>query len=267
MNFFDRLEQRISCANSLLCVGLDPDVAKLPEGMGIAEFNQAIVAATLDYACAYKLNFAFYEAAGVAGWKALEKTRRCIPSGIPVIADAKRADIGNTSCAYARAIFDELGFDGVTVSPYLGWDGLAPFLERRDRGVFILCRTSNPGAADFQALPVESESRTVPLYEVVAEKAALWNTHGNIGLVVGATGTAELALLRRKHPDLPFLVPGVGAQGGDLKLVMRDGRSLRPAGLIINASRQIIFASTGRDFGEAARQAALVLRDEINKLR
>jgi len=248
-------------------VGLDPDVAKLPAGVGLVEFNRAIVAATKDFACAYKLNFAFYEEAGVAGWGLLAETRRCIPADIPVIADAKRADIGNTSRAYARAIFEELKFDAVTVNPYLGYDGVAPFLEFRDRGVYILCRTSNPGAADFQTLPVDLGGRVAPLYEVVAEKASQWNEHSNVGLVLGATGAAELGLIRRKFPNLPFLVPGVGAQGGDLTLVVRDGQGSCPGGLIINVSRQVIFASPSSDFAEAAAQAAQALRDEINQYR
>ena len=267
MNFFHRLERRITDADSLLCVGLDPDPSKLPTGMGITEFNQNIVAATQTYVCAYKLNFAFYEAAGVKGWETLEETLSCIPSDIPVIADAKRADIGNTSRAYARAIFDGLKFDAVTVNPYLGYDSVVPFLEYSDRGVFVLCRTSNPGFADFQALSVEFDGRAVPLYEVVAEKAARWNEHGNVGLVMGATGTDELGLIRRKHPDLPFLVPGVGAQGGDLAGVVRDGQGLSPAGLIINVSRQVTFASCGCDYAEAAAQAAQLLRNEINRYR
>lgn len=264
MSFFHRLERRIADANSLLCVGLDPDPSKLPSGMGIAEFNQSIVAATQDYVCAYKLNFAFYEAMGVNGWEVLGETMSCIPSDIPVIGDAKRADIGNTSRAYARAIFDGLRFDAVTVNPYLGYDGVAPFLEYRDRGVFILCRTSNPGAADFQTLSVEFGGRSAPLYEVVAEKAAQWNEYGNVGLVMGATGADELGLIRRKHPELPFLVPGIGAQGGDLARVVRNGQGLCPAGLVINVSRQIIFASCGCDFTEAAARAAQALRNEIN---
>jgi len=267
MSFFDKLEQRIADAHSLLCVGLDPEMAKLPAGVSMAEFNRAIVVATQDLVCAYKLNFAFYEAAGTLGWGALEETLKCIPPDIPVIADAKRADIGNTSRAYASAIFDGLKFDAVTVNPYLGFDSVAPFLEYRDRGVFVLCRTSNPGAADFQSLPVTSDGCPAPLYEIVAKKASQWNEHGNIGLVVGATGAVELSLLRHKHPDLPFLVPGVGAQGGDLALVMRDGQSSSPAGLIVNASRQIIFASSGRDFANDAARAAQALRDEINRYR
>ena len=233
----------------------------------MVEFNHAIIAATQAYVCAYKLNFAFYEAAGMAGWEVLEETIKGIPSDIPIIADAKRADIGNTSRAYAQSVFETLEVDAVTVSPYLGYDGVAPFLEYHDRGVFIICRTSNPGAADFQALSVASEGRIVPLYEVVAEKAVQWNEHGNIGLVLGATGAMELGTIRHKFPDLPFLVPGVGEQGGDPALVVRDGQGLRAEGLIINASRQVIFASSGSDFAKAAAQTARALRDEINGYR
>jgi orotidine-5'-phosphate decarboxylase len=267
MTFFNNLERRIAAANSLLCVGLDPDKAKLPAGVGIAQFNRAVVAATHPFVCAYKLNFAFYEAAGQEGWGLMRETLRHIPQDIPVIADAKRADIGNTSKEYAKAIFDELGFNAVTVNPYLGHDALEPFLEYTDKGVFILCRTSNPGAADLQNLAVYTESGPLPMYRVVADKAGQWNTRGNAGIVVGATSIDDLRAIRRRHPELPFLVPGVGAQGGDLEQAVLYGRSAKPYGLIINASRQVIFASSGADFAEAAGRAAEALREEINRYR
>ncbi len=267
MSFFTDLEKRIAAANSLLCVGLDPDSARLPASVNIFQFNQAIIAATHPFACAYKMNFAFYEAAGPEGFGLLKESLWHIPQDIPVIADAKRADIGNTSKAYARAIFNELGFNAVTVNPYLGHDSLEPFLEYGDRGIYILCRTSNPGAADLQNLAVYTESGSIPLYQVVADKAAEWNKSGNVGVVVGATSIDDLRILRRRHPGLPFLVPGVGAQGGDLEQAVLYGRSTQRAGLIINASRQIIFASSGPDFAEAAGRAAEKLRDEINKYR
>ena len=267
MTFFSELEKRIVTANSLLCVGLDPDAARLPASISVLQFNQAIIAATHPFVCAYKLNFAFYEAAGPEGFSLLRETLWYIPQDIPVIADAKRADIGNTSKAYARAIFDELGFNAVTVNPYLGFDALEPFLEYTDRGVFILCRTSNPGAADFQDLQVHTGEGTCPLYQVVADKAAQWNARGNVGLVVGATSIDDLRLIRRRHPGMPFLVPGVGAQGGDLEQSVLYGRSTRGAGLIINASRQVIFASAGPDFAQAAGRAAEKLRDDINRYR
>ena len=267
MTFFGELDERVAKANSLLCVGLDPDIAKIPAGLTLAGFNKAIITTTGEYACAYKLNFAFYEAAGMAGWEALRETLKYIPRDIPVIADAKRADIGNTSKAYAKAIFDELGFSAATVNPYLGYDALEPFLEYRNKGIFILCRTSNPGAADFQDLPVKTDGHIAPLYSIVAEKAAQWNVRGNVGLVVGATAIDDLRFLRRQHAELPFLVPGVGAQGGDLELAVLYGHNLQRSGLIVNAARQVIFASTGPDFATAAGEAARKLRDEINKFR
>ena len=267
MGFFNDLEQRIAAANSLLCVGLDPDASRLPAGLSVLQFNQAVIGATREFACAYKLNFAFYEALGPEGWGALRETLWYIPRDIPVIADAKRADIGNTSKAYAKAIFDELGFNAVTVNPYLGYDAVEPFLEHRDKGLYVLCRTSNPGAADFQDLEVKNAGHLEPLYEAVAGKAAQWNVRGNVGLVVGATAIDDLRRIRRRHPEMPFLVPGVGTQGGDLELAVLYGRNFQSAGLIINASRQVIFASSGPDFAEAAGRAAEKLRDEINRYR
>jgi orotidine-5'-phosphate decarboxylase len=210
MNFFGDLENRIMQADSLLCVGLDPDTGALPAGVSMLDFNREIIAATSQYVCAYKLNFAFYEAAGAAGWAALKGTLGCIPSEIPVIADAKRADIGNTARAYARAIFDELGFDAVTVNPYLGGDAVEPFLERREKGVYILCRTSNPGAADIQNLRVQDGERLTPLFQAVAERAAMWNIHGNVGLVVGATAIDDLRLIRRTARNCPSWCPASG---------------------------------------------------------
>ncbi len=267
MSFFSELSQASRRNHSLLCVGLDSDPAHLPPGVGMLDFNRAIIEATAYLVCAYKVNFAFYEAAGTEGWETLRRTVAAVPEGIPVIADAKLADIGNTSRAYARAVFEMLDFGAVTVNPYLGHDALVPFLEYDERGVFILCRTSNPGAADFQGLPVELAGSTVPLYQAVARKAAGWNRAGNIGLVVGATAPEELRALRAQHPTLPFLVPGIGAQGGDLPRVVRDGLDAQGGGLIINASRQVIFASEGTDYAVAAKLAATRLRDDINRCR
>ncbi len=267
MRFVEKLADAVQRNRSLVCVGLDPDPARMPEGLGVADFNRAIIDATADLVCAYKPNLAFYEALGTDGNAALRETLQHIPAGIPVIADAKRGDIGNTAAAYARALFDDLGFDATTVSPYLGGDSLEPFLEYPDRGVFILCRTSNPGAADFQDLLCEHEGSLKPLYEIVALKAGSWNRRGNVGLVVGATYPDELEAIRRQHPDIPFLVPGVGAQGGDVARTIRAGLDARGRGLVINSSRQILYASSGKDFAEAARDAASALRDEINKHR
>jgi orotidine-5'-phosphate decarboxylase len=265
MGFFERLNQAIERNRSLVCVGLDPDPNRMPEGIGVSEFNRAIIDATADLVCAYKPNLAFYEALGDKGLQALRQTLRHLPSGVPVIADAKRGDIGNVSAAYATALFDDLGFDAATVNPYLGFDSVQPFLAYRDRGVYVLCRTSNPGSGDFQELRCRFGDEERPLYEIVALRASQWNTSGNVGLVVGATYAEELGAIRRAHPDVPLLVPGVGAQGGDLAGAVRHGADARGAGMIINSSRGILYASRGSDFAEAARQAAADLRDQINR--
>lgn len=264
MNFIEKLTTATRTNKSLLCVGLDPDLKRIPEGMGILEFNKTIIDATADLVCTYKPNLAFYEAMGNEGLSALEQTVQYIPDNIPIIGDAKRGDIGNTAKAYAKAIFDHFGFDAATVSPYLGFDSLEPFLEYQNKGIFILCRTSNAGAADFQSLRCETTDGYQPLFEIVAQKASEWNTRGNIGLVVGATYIDELKLIRSSHPNMPLLIPGVGAQGGDLAAVVRYGVNSDGEGAIINSSRGIIYASPGKDFAEAARQAASVLRDQIN---
>jgi len=267
MGFFSQLDEAVKKNNSLLCVGLDPDPALMPPGVSVLDFNKAIIDATAGLVCAYKPNLAFYEAEGAKGWEILKQTVEYIPKEMPVIADAKRGDIGNTARAYAKAIFDELGAGAVTVNPYLGFDAVEPFLNYRDKGVFILCRTSNAGAADFQSLKVASDGEELPLYQVIARKSREWNKFGNIGLVVGATYPDELRLLRRAYPEMPFLIPGVGAQGGDLKLAVSYGKNAGGAGIIINSSRQVLYASRGKDFAQAARAAAFKLRDEINFYR
>jgi len=271
MNFGEKLASATSRNKSFLCVGLDPDLERMPEGVGILDFNKAIIDATSDLVCAYKLNFAFYEVLETQGLDALKQTVKHIPDDIPVIADAKRGDIGNTARAYARAIFDNLNFDAVTVSPYLGFDSIEPFTSYRDKGVFILCRTSNPGAAEFQSMRCETEPPTGAgteasrlLFELVALKAGQWNTSGNIGLVVGATYPEELRLIRSHQPDMLLLIPGIGAQGGDLAAAVRYGVSPRGGRIILNSSRQIIYASPGKDFAPAARRAAAELRKQIN---
>ena len=239
----------------------------MPNQVSVFEFNRAIIEATADLVCAYKLNFAFYEALEDEGFDILKRTVKHIPDDIPVIGDAKRGDIGNTARAYARSIFTSFNFDAATVNPYLGFDSVEPFIRYRDRGVFILCRTSNAGAVDFQALPTELEGRSRPLFEIVALKASQWNTHGNIGLVVGATCPEELKLIRANHPDMLLLIPGIGAQGGDLAATVRYGVDTHGEKAIINSSRQIIYASRGKDFARAARAAAAELRDRINRHR
>lgn len=267
MRFIEKLENITQKNNSLVCVGLDPDPKLMPEKISVFEFNKSIIEATSDLVCAYKPNIAFFEALGKGGIEVLERTRNCVPSALPVIVDAKRSDIGNSAKAYARALFDILGFDASTVNPYLGFDSIEPFLEYQDKGVILLCRTSNPGAGDFQSLLCKTLQGLRPLYQVVADKAREWNASGNIGLVVGATYPDELKIIRQQHPEMPLLIPGIGAQGGDLALTVKYGVTARADGAIINSSRQILYASQGRDFAEAARRAAISLRDEINKYR
>ena len=267
MNFIDKLNNAARKNQSLVCIGLDPDPNRMPDNVSVLAFNKAIIDATAHLVCAYKPNLAFYEAMGQEGMEALEQTVKYIPDDIPVICDGKRGDIGNTAKAYARAIFDNLGCDAATVSPYLGFDSVEPFIQYEDKGVFVLCRTSNPGALDFQSLRCESESGTHPLFELVALKASHWNVNGNIGLVVGATYPEELRIIRDNHPDMPILIPGVGAQGGDLEITIRYGVDAKGEKAIINSSRQILYASRGKDFAEAAGKTALSLRDEINHYR
>jgi orotidine-5'-phosphate decarboxylase len=267
VSFLDKLTRAVQKNNSLLCVGLDPDSQLMPEKVSVLDFNRAIIDATADLVCAYKLNFAFYEALGKDGADILKQSVSHVPEDIVTIGDAKRGDIGNTARAYARAIFDHYGFDATTANPYLGLDSLEPFISYRDRGIFVLCRTSNAGASDFQSLRAEFEGSSLPLFEIVARKVSRWNTHGNLGLVIGATYPEELKLIRQNHPDLPILIPGVGAQGGDLALAVRYGTDTNGGRAIINSSRQILYASKGKDFARAARRMALDLRDQINRYR
>jgi len=264
MNFIEKLTNAARKNKSLLCVGLDPDPELMPDKVGILEFNKAIIEATADLVCAYKLNLAFYEALDDEGLGALKSTIKYVPNDIPVIGDAKRGDIGNTAKAYAKAIFSNLGFDATTVNPYLGFDSIEPFIQYTDKGVFILCRTSNAGALDFQSLRCEVEAGYRPLFEIVALKASQWNTHGNIGLVVGATYPEEIRLIRQSHPDMLLLIPGIGAQKGDLASAARYGVNSKGERAIISSSRQIIYASREKDFAQAARRIASELRDQIN---
>ena len=262
-SFLDKLLAAANRNDSLLCVGLDPDPDRLPE-IPVAEFNRAVIEATQDLVCAYKPNLAFYEALGVDGWRALEATLKAIPDHIPVIGDGKRGDIGNTATAYARALFETWGFDAATVNPYLGRDSLEPFTRYKDKGVFIVCRTSNPGARDLQDLTLAGDSTGVrPLYQQVALMATEWNAFGNIGLVVGATYPEELRIVRDLCPDMPILIPGVGAQSGQLEASVQAGVDARGQRAIINASRQVLYASQGPDFAQAARAEAIRLRNAI----
>ncbi len=267
MNFTEKLSTATERNNSLLCIGLDPDPELMPPKTGVFKFNKAIIDATSDLVCAYKLNLAFYEALGLDGLDDMKRTIKYIPDNIPVIGDGKRGDIGSTAKAYARAIFDTFNFDATTLSPYLGFDSVEPFIEHWERGVFILCRTSNPSAVDFQNLPLETEHKRLPLFEIVALRAAGWNKHGNIGLVVGATYPEELKLIRQNHPDMLLLIPGIGAQGGDLASAVGYGVNEQGRKAIISSSRQIIYASQEKDFAQAAREAASSLRGQINHYR
>jgi orotidine-5'-phosphate decarboxylase len=264
MNFLEKLGEASRQNRSLLCVGLDPDPSLMPASIGIFEFNKAIIHATADLVCAYKPNIAFYEALGSLGLDALKRTRDYIPENVPVIIDAKRGDIGNTAQAYAKSLFDDYKCDAATVNPYLGYDALEPFIRYRDRGVFVLCRTSNAGAADFQSLQFGVKDGPKMLFEIVAEKVNEWNKYGNLGLVVGATYPGELKQIRHRYPEMPLLIPGVGAQGGDLARVVNYGVDAARRKTIINSSRQILYASKGKDFAVAAGRAARELRDKIN---
>ncbi len=270
MNFITKLELAQQKNNSLLCVGLDPVMERLPplcrqKKEPFLSFNRALIAATANLVCAYKPQIAHYAACGAEA--ELLATIRYIKENypdIPVILDAKRGDIGSTAEKYALEAFERYQADAVTVNPYLGGDSLEPFLRYAEKGVVILCRTSNPGGADLQGLMVEGEA----LYLKLARLAAgVWNKNGNILLVVGATWPEELARVREIVGDIPLLVPGVGAQGGDVAAVLDAGLDRRGLGLVINSSRGIIYASSGDDFAVAARQAALDLRGEINRHR
>jgi len=267
MKINDRIRQTIKERDSLVCVGLDVKPDRLPPHIlktydPIFVFNKAIIDATADLVIAYKPNLAFYEALGIHGWDVLQRTLDYIPSGILKIGDAKRGDIGSTAQQYANALFT-LGFDIVTVNPYLGLDSIAPFIEDEKRGVFILCLTSNPSSRDFQYLNFEGKS----LYQIVANKVVSWNSRGNCGLVVGATHPEELEDIRQIAPDLPFLIPGIGAQGGDLEASVHAGTDIHGEMAVINSSRGIIYASSGKNYAAAARQETEKLRDAINGFR
>ncbi len=265
MKAVDKYNARVDAVGSLLCIGLDSDVNKLPPAYRNNDapqlaFNRHIIDATAEYAAAIKFNMAFYEATGAHGWRQLAQTLQYLRQRHPdilIISDAKRADIGNTSAAYAQAIFDELGFDAVTLNPYLGRDALQPFLDYADKACIILCRTSNPGAAEIQNLRVDGRT----LWQVVAELAARkWNAKGNCMLVASGTNPAEMAQIRAIVGEMTLLVPGIGAQGGDLKSAIDSGLNRAGRGLIINSSRGIIFA-------DDPAEAAASLRDAINRFR
>ncbi|MFK7923285.1 MAG: orotidine-5'-phosphate decarboxylase [Bacteroidia bacterium] len=264
----DVLYQQIQRKGSFLCVGLDSDPERIPSFLNdysdpILEFNRRIIAATKDYAVAYKPNLAFYEARGPKGWETLEQTLKLIPDEIMTIADAKRGDIGNTSRLYAKAFFETLDFDAVTVAPYMGKDSVGPFLEFEDKWVFLLALTSNPSAQDFQYRQDNGQF----LYQQVVERAVSWQEEypGHLGFVVGATRAESIGEIRALAPDNFFLVPGIGAQGGDLEAVCQHGQSDK-GGLLINSSRGIIFAGQGEDFAEQAGIAARNLQAQMKGL-
>lgn len=270
MAFVEQLRRRWDAAGSLVCVGLDPEPAKFPARFrddpdAVFAFCRDIVDATAEYACAFKPQIAHFAALGAehALARLIAHIHAAHP-GIPVILDSKRGDIGSTAQHYAAEAFDRYRADAVTVNPYLGRDSVQPFLDRADKGVIVLCRTSNPGAGDLQDLLVHGR----PLYQQVAQKVAHeWNAHGNCALVVGATWPEQLREVRGIVGDLPFLVPGVGAQGGDVEAVVRNARTADGTGLIVSSSRAILYASSGDDFADAAREAARALRETINRYR
>jgi len=263
----EKLDSRAKSASSMVCVGLDPDPARMAISDTL-EFNRRIIDATHDLVCAYKPQLAFYEAMGAEGFEALRATVahiRAVAPDVVVVGDGKRGDMGPTADAYARAMFDYFDFDTVTLHAYLGRDSVAPFLEYGGRGAIIVCRTSNPGATELQDYVLEgTDGKTV--YQRVADATEQWDDQGRLGIVVGATYPGEMAVLRAAHPDLPILIPGVGSQGGDVEAATQAGANADGRGVMISSSRGIIYASEREDeFESAARDATSALRDEINR--
>jgi orotidine-5'-phosphate decarboxylase len=269
-SFIQALAEAWRKNDSLVCVGLDPEIERLPrqlaaEASPIFQFNKAIIDATADLVCAYKPQFAHYAACEAEDQleRTIEYIHKAHPA-VPVILDSKRGDVGNTAERYAIEAFERYGADAVTVNPYLGGDSLEPYLRHADKGVIILCRTSNPGAGDLQDLLVDGR----PLYQVVAQLTAQrWNSRGNCLLVVGATYPRELAQVRALVGEMPLLVPGLGAQGGDVAQVVHNGQTPNGTGLIISSSRSILYASQGEDFASAARRVTEKLRTGVNASR
>ena len=282
--FVKRLGNAASANRSLVCVGLDIDPALMPVS-DVRKFNRAIVDATKDLVCAYKPNIAFYEALGLEGLEALRDTvayiRKVAPN-VVLLCDAKRGDIDSTSAKYAEAMFDYWNFDAVTVNGYLGGESLLPFFNYANKGVFVLCRTSNPGAYEFQDITISSDAsepavddkgRKMPLYEWMAIRSSEWNTNGNLGLVMGATSPDQLRTVRQRCPGMPILIPGIGAQGGELEASVTNGIARSADGqvtspnILINSARGIIYADrTAKGFADGARVAAARLRDDINRV-
>jgi orotidine-5'-phosphate decarboxylase len=272
MNFKKKLAGATHKNNSLVCVGLDLDFEKLPlylrksysKHKSFFEFAKSIIDATSDLVCSYKPNIAFYEALGKEGIDLLQRIIDFIPAEIPVILDAKRNDIGNSARMYAKAAFDGYGVDAITVNPYLGKDSIQPFLDYKDKCVFILCRSSNPSAKDFQDLKINN----LPLYQWVGRKISEWNLNQNCGVVVGATYPKEIGVVRKLVGDeIPLLIPGLGAQKGIIEASVKNGINKSKELAIFNASRSILYASAKEDYAQAARKATLELRDKINQAR
>jgi len=266
MTFIQKLKNIQRKKISLLCIGLDTDVSKIPSSLRKRknpqlEFNKRIIEATYDLVCAYKLNLAFYESSN--GYETIHQTLEFINKNIITIADGKRGDIGNTAEQYAKSIFIDWEFDAATVNPYMGKDSVEPFIKNENHCAFLLALTSNPGSKDFQCLDVKGR----PLYEHVAAKAMRWNVKKNIGLVVGATHPLELKRIRSMAPDMPILIPGIGAQQGDLEKTIRYGCNQKGGLVLINISRGIIYASDGKDFARRAREEAIKIKDQINYYR
>ncbi|MDD5427172.1 MAG: orotidine-5'-phosphate decarboxylase [candidate division Zixibacteria bacterium] len=253
---------------SMICLGLDLDVKRVPQVYstsvkGLFDFTNRIIEATQDLVCAYKPNLAFYESLGSEGLSLLKLIVKRVPENIPIILDGKRGDISNTAAHYAQFMFEQLGGDWVTLNPYMGYDSMRPFLEYRNKGVFVLCLTSNPGSKDFQLLMVEGK----PLYKIVAEKVSYWNKEDNCGLVVGATHPEQLDEIREVAKDMPLLIPGVGAQGGALEKAVLSGTDNFKKTAVINVSRSVLFASSDNDFAEKSRQELEKLNSVVGSLR
>ena len=267
LSFNERVNWLISKKASFLCVGLDPDMDKIPpylkyEKNPIDLFIREIVEATKDSVVAYKANLAFYECEGQNGLEALQNLSSIIPKDVILILDGKRGDIDNTAKKYAKAYFETLGADAVTLNPYMGQDALQPFFTDPEKGSFVLALTSNRGSSDFQHLQIGTE----PLHQYVAKKIREWNKNKNCGLVVGATDIEELKILRRVIPDMPFLVPGIGAQGGNLKEVLEFGRDKDGLGVLINVGRDILYQSSGKDFAQKSKQRVIEYVNEMSNL-
>lgn len=267
MSFREKYEAASSAHRSLLCIGLDPDEARLPAGVPVARYLQHIIEATADVACCFKPNAAFFEQRGADGWRDLRSTIDAVPAAVPVLLDAKRGDIGSTAEAYARAVFEGLGADAVTLNPWGGGDAVEPFLDYGDRHSFMWCRSTNAGGSELQDLELADGG---PLYERVAALAVRWNTRGNVGLVAGATYPEQAARLREIAPELLLLLPGVGAQQGAVDAAVRAAVDARGGGILVAASRSVLYAGEAAGasdlagYAEAARTAAQALRDQID---